>query len=126
MDVGSIGEFVGSACKAFLTHRQRTKRRSIIRHKTDIDISYHYMVNEGLGKDCAPLEDHVSRIGLKKVCQALKNKDQFKAQLAIDANPGLNKRQICVVMLKGVATYLCTEDPSEIIRAATYTMIACR
>ena len=126
MDIGSIGEFVGSFGKAFITHRQRTKRRSLIRHKTDIDITHYDMVNEGLRKDCAPIEDHVSRIGLKKLCRALIKKDQFKAQLAIDANPGLNKRQICVVMLKGVVTYLCTEDPSEMIRAATYTMIACR
>ena len=119
----SIGEFCGSFGASFLTHRERIKQRKLGSSKADVDIAVYNAVNEGL-KDCLPMDNHVIRRGLRGVCDSMKNKDHFGAQLAIDANPGPRKREICVHLLKYAVTYLCSENPADLIRAATYTMIA--
>ena len=118
----SIGEFCGSFGASFIEHRARIKQRGLGSSKADCDIAPYNAINKGL-KDCLPIDDHVTRRGLRAVCSSLKKKDHFGAQLAIDANPGLGKREICV---KYAVTYLCSEDPVDLIRAATYTTIACK
>lgn len=123
--IGNAGEFLGSFGASFIEHRARIKRRRIGSSKTDVDIAAYNAVNEGL-KTCIPLEDHVNRRGLRQLCQALKKNDHLEAQLAIDANPGLRKREICIHLLRYAVTYLCSENPVDLIRAATYTMIACK
>lgn len=121
----SVGEFCGSFGASFIERRARTKRRGFGSTKADVDIAAYNAVNEGL-KDCLPIEDHVTRRGLRAVCHSLKKNDAFGGQLAIDTNPGPRKREICVHLLKYAVIYLCSEDPADLIRAATYTMIACK
>ena len=123
--ISSVGEFCGSFGASFLERRARTKKRKFGSTKADYDIAAYNAVKEGL-QDCIPIEDHVTRPGLKQLCTALNRNDHLGAQFAIDANPGLQKREICVYLLKYAAAYLCSEDPADMIRAATYTMIACR
>ena len=123
--IGNVGEFFGSFGASFIEHRARIKQRRIGSNKADADIAAYNAVNEGL-KTCIPLEDHVNRRGLRQICTALKKNDHLGAQLAIDANPGLRKREICIHLLKYAVTYLCSENPADMIRAATYTMIACK
>jgi hypothetical protein len=120
------GEFFGNFAGAFIERRARTKSRTFGATKGDRDITAYKAVNEGLSKMCLPIEDHVNKRGLKQVCSALKKSDHFAAHLAIDSNPGLRKRDVCIYLLKATVTYLCTKDPADIVRAATYTMIACR
>jgi hypothetical protein len=121
----SIGEFCGSFGASFLEHRARTKQRSLGTKKADIDAAAYIAVNEGL-KTCRPLDDHVTPRGIKKLCYALNKKDHFAAQLAIDANPKPRKREICIHLLNYAVTYLCSKDPADLVRAATYTMLACK
>jgi len=70
--------------------------------------------------------DHVTRTGLKELCKSLKNNDRLRAQLAIENHPRPRKREICVQVLKLAAVILSSQDCGELIRAATYTMIACK
>lgn len=121
----SVGEFCGSFGANFIERRARTKRRGFGSSKADGDLAAYTAVTEGL-KECLPIDDHVTRRGLKAVCHSLKKNDHFGAQLAIDSNPGSYKREICVYLLKSVVVYLCSENPSDLVRAATYTMIACK
>ena len=123
--LSSVGEFCGSFGASFIERRARIKQRGFGSSKADADIAAYNAVNEGL-KGCLPIDDHVKRRGLKAVCHFLKKNDHFGAQLAIDANPGPRKREICVFLLKSAVTYLCSDDPTDIVRAATYTMIACK
>lgn len=123
--LGNAGEFFGSFTASFLERRARTKSRTLGSTKADADIAAYNAVTKGLF-DCLPMEDHVTRKGLYEVCQSLKKTDHFAAQLAIDANTGLRKRDICVALLKISVTYLCAENPADLVRAATYTMIACK
>jgi hypothetical protein len=123
--LGNAGEFLGSFGASFVEHRARTKRRTLGSSKADGDIAAYDAVTKGL-KDCLPMDDHVTRRGLRAVCNSLKRNDHLGAQLAIDANPGLRKREICVYLLKSAVTYLCSEDPSNLVRGATYTIIACK
>ena len=120
------GEFFGNFAGAFIERRAITKSRTLGATKGDRDIIAYKAVNEGLSKMCLPIEDHVNERGLKQVCWALKKSDHFAAHLAIDANPGPRKRDLCIFLLKATVTYLCTKDSSDIVRGATYTMIACR
>lgn len=115
----SVSEFCGSFGASFL------ERRGFGSSKANGDIAASNAVNEGL-KECLPIDTHVTRRGLKAVCHSLKKNDHFGAQLAIEANPGPSKREICVYLLKSVVLYLCSENPADLIRAATYTMIACK
>lgn len=108
-----------------MTHRAKTKQRRLGSTKADVDIAAYNAVNEGL-KDCILLDNHVTKRGLRELCNALKKNDHLGAQLAIDANPGPLKREICIHLLKYAVTYLCSENPIDLIRAATYTMIACK
>lgn len=124
--LGSAGEFLGSFGASFIEHRARTKQRTLRSSKTDGDIAAYNAVTKGLKEDCIPMDDHVTRTGLKAVCKSLKKNDHLAAQLAIDANPGLRKREICVYLLKYTVTYLCSEKPSDLVRGATYTIIACK
>ena len=121
----SVGEFCGSFGASFIERRARIKQRGFGSTKADGDIAAYNAVNEGL-KDCLPTDDHVIRRGLSAVFHSLKKNDHFGGQLAIDANPGPRKREICIYLLKYAVTYLCSEDPADLIRAATYTMIACK
>lgn len=126
--IGNVGEFFGSFGVSFIKHRARTKQRRIGRigsSTADADIAVYNAVNEGL-KTCIPLDDQVNRRGLRQLCSALKRKDHFGAQLTIDANPRLHKREICIHLLKYAVIYLCSENPADIIRGATYTMIVCK
>lgn len=121
----NAGEFFGSFGASFLERRARTKSRTLGSTKADGDSAAYHAVTKGL-EDCLPMEDHVTRRGLKDVYKSLKMNDHFPAQLAIDANPGPRKREICIALLKISVTYLCSENPSDLVRAATYTMIACK
>lgn len=123
--LGSAGEFFGNFGASFLERRARTKSRTLGSTKADVDLAAYNAVTKGLG-DCLPMEDQVTRRGLNAVCNSLKMKDHFPAQLAIDANPGPRKRDICIALLKFAVTYLCSEDPVDSVRAATYTMISCK
>lgn len=123
--VGSVAEFCGNFGATFIERRARTKTRMLGSTKADADIAAYQAVNEGL-RDCVPMEDHVTKDGLKVVCKALKKKDHFAAQMAIDANPGARKREICIALLKGAVTYLCSDNPADYVRAATYNLIACK
>lgn len=122
---GNAGEFCGSFTANFIERRARTKSRTLGSTRADADNAAYDAITKGLG-DCLPMEDHVTRKGLKKLCKSLKKNEHFPAQLAIDANPGLRKREICVALLKLSVTYLCSENPADLVRAATYTMIACK
>ena len=123
--LGNVGEFIGSFGASFVERRARTKSRTLGSTRADADTAAYNAVTKGLG-DCLPMEDHVTRKGLKEVCKSLKMNDHLPAQLAIDANSGLRKREICVALLKLSFTYLCSENPADLVRAATYTMIACK
>lgn len=123
--LGDAGEFFGNFGASFLERRARTKSRTLWSTKADADVAAYNAVTEGLG-DCLPMEDHVTRRGLKALCNSLKMKDHFPAQLAIDANPGPRKRDICIALLKLSVAYLCSKDPADLVRAATYTMIYCK
>ena len=122
---GFTSEFLGNFAGAFIERRARTKTRTFSTPGGDRDIAAYDVVDKGLKKICPPMEDHVTNRGLKQVCMALKKSDHFGAQLAIDSNPGPRKREICIFLLKSTVTYLCTENPADIVRAATYTLIAC-
>jgi len=125
--IGSMAEFCSSFGAAFIERRAKIKekRKFIGSTQKDMDIAAYNAVENILKKECLPLNDHVSNHGIKKLCETLPKKDHFKSQFAIDANPGPNKRELCVYLLKGIVTYLCTENPSDLIRAATYTMLVC-
>ena len=117
----SIGEFSGSFGASFIERRARIKRRGFGSTKADGEIAAYNAVNEGL-KDCLPMDDHVTQGGLRALSHSLKKNDHFGAQLAIDANPGPRKREICLHLLKYAVIYLCSEDPADL----RYTMIACK
>ena len=123
--ISGFSEFCGSFGASFIEHRARIRKRRIGSTKADTDIAAYKAVNEGL-KACIPMEDHVTRPGLRHLCTALKKNDHFAAQLAIDANPGPRKRDFCIFLLKSAVCYLCSDDPADLVRAATYTMIACK
>ncbi len=123
--LNSVGEFCGSFGASFIERRARIKRKGFGSSKADGDIAAYNAVNEDL-KECLPIDDHVTRRGLRAVCHSLKKNDHFGAQLAIDANPGSHKREICVYLLKSVVVYLSSENPPDLVRTATYTMIACK
>lgn len=123
--VGNVSEFLGNFWANFLVHRARTKTRFTGSTKADEAINAYNAINKGLKENCLPLDDHILKSGLKQTCRALKNNDHFGAQVAIDANPGPRKRDICIALIKIVVTYLCSESPSDLVRSATYTMLAC-
>jgi hypothetical protein len=125
--MGWMKELCGTFITSFLDHRAKTKKRTLLGKKTDHAISVYDAVNEGRKNDCNPISDHISDLGRKKLCRALRKKNQFGAHMAIENNPGVNRLEVCLTVLRVASTYLCTtEDASEIIRAATYTMLACR
>ena len=118
----NVGEFCGNFGTSFITRRVRIQQRRFGSSKADDDIAAYNAVNEGL-KECLPIDDHVTQRGLKVLGHSLKKNDHFVAQSAIDANPRPGKREF---LLKSTVTYLCSENPADIVRATTYTMIACR
>jgi len=118
-----VGEFVGSFTANFIERRARTKSRTWGSTKADADNAAYTAVTKGL-EDCLPMQNHVTQKGLNEVCKSLKKNDHFAAQLAIDANPGLRKRDICVALLKLSVTCLCGENPTDLVSSATYSMIA--
>ena len=121
--LGNVGEFCGSVAASFVECRARTKSRTLGSTKSDADAAAYNAVTKGL-EDCLPMEYHVTQKGLKNVCKYLKMNEHLPAQLAIDANPRPRKRGICVALLKLTVTYLCSENPKDLVSAATYTMIA--
>jgi hypothetical protein len=122
----NLGEFGGNFVAAFVERRARIKARSLGMMKADQDVAAYQGVKEGLEAMCLPMEDHVTKRGLNQVCSALKNSDTFAASLAIDANPGPGKREVCIAFLKASVVYLCSNDPSDMVRAATYNLIGCK
>lgn len=119
--LASAGEFLGSFGTSFIERRARTKCRKLGSTKADGEITAYNAVTKDL-IDCLPMEEQVTRRVLNDVCKSLKITYDFPAQLAIDANPGPRQREIFIALLK--LSYLCSKNPSEIVGAATYTMIA--
>ena len=124
--LGKVGEFAGSFIASFTSHRARIKNRTFGSTQGDVDINAYNNVAYGLKIDCAPIDDHVTRKGLKELCLALKINNHFLASTAIDGNLGPRKRDICLIALRQAVTYLCSEDAADLVRSATYTMIACK
>lgn len=132
--IGHFSKFCGTFASSFMTHREKINRErkfpGIGNADTNsngdpITIGIYETVTSGT-KDCSPLSDHISDLGRKKLCKALRTKNMFGSHMAIRNNPGPMKREICIAVLKLASTYLCSENPSELIRAATYTALACR
>lgn len=121
----SLGEFCGSFVSSFMERRKITQQRGFGTSEADIHVGAAENI-ERLRENCLPIEDHVTRRGLKQVYSALNRKDHFAAQLGIDANPGPSKTDICITLLKATVSYLCSDNAADRIRAATYTMIACQ
>lgn len=118
-------QFWGSMGASFIEHRAKTKQRSIGSSKADMDIAAQGAIDQSL-IHCLPINDHVTEKGLTQLCVALKRNDHLAAQLAIDSNPGLRKRDICIFLLKSSISYLCSEDPADLVRSATYNLIGCK
>jgi len=120
-------EFFGSASMSFLEHREKIKKRNININVFSADeAAIKYKEIDHLKLACLPIDDHITRRGLNKLCHALKGKNHIEAQFVIGDNPGLRKREVCLLLLRGVSLYLCQEDPSALVRAATYTLIGCK
>lgn len=123
---GCIGEFVGNAAASFVARKEQNDKAKVNILKADEAINNYKQIENTLNRNCQPIDDHVTRQGLNQLCSALKKNDNFGAQLAIDSNPGLRKRDVCIIVLKGVSLYLSTQDPSSMVRAATYNLIGCK
>ena len=121
----STGEFIGGFTASFLERRARTKSRLSRSTIEDGNRAAYDVLNKGL-RECTPMNDHVTRKGLKELCRALKSDDSSGALIAIEANPGPRKRDLCLALLKLSVIYICSENPSDLIRAATYTIIDCK
>jgi len=124
----SIWGYIGEYCVTFLVnyreHRARCKRRLRLASDDDRLIATKDSIEKGLG-DCVPDSDHIANVGKRQLCKALKNDDHFGSMLAIDANPGPRKRDVCIVILKLACAYICKEDAVDAIRGATFTYLAC-
>lgn len=81
----NLNELVRYFWSSFLEGRARTKSRKLGSSKADADIAIYEAINKSL-EDCLPMEDHVTRYGLKKICKSLKMKKHFQARFRISIN----------------------------------------
>lgn len=121
--LGNVGEFCGSFAAAFVKRRAITKSRTLGSTKEDEIFHLSTVMSEGLGNECLPIEDHVTRRGLNQVCKALETKDNFRADKAIAANPGPNQRLFCLKLINYAVTHACSENAINSIRAATFNLL---
>lgn len=108
------------------THKAKidAERSFVTKYETNMAVS-RSIEETFKSTTCKPLiDDHITETGARQVLKALKKSDHFGAQLAIDANPGKNKNQICIAMLKLAITIICSENSTDLIRSATYVALA--
>lgn len=53
-----------------------------------------------LENDCNPIEDHLSKKGLGKMCQKLKKGQLHQAQAIVEVNQTPSSTRICIEVLK--------------------------
>lgn len=117
-----VGEFTASFYAHYTAHKAKIDAQRRFAKLEDVQLSSFQGAKTALeGSDCFPIvESQVTKKGAKLIQKALLNHDEFGANLALDANPGINKKQVCIAMLKQLITVACSENVSTVIRSATY------
>lgn len=123
-----VGEFCGGFLAGHTERREKIKQRKLItafvRDQNEVgDITQ--MALSVKSPDCMPFVDtQISKKGAKKVLKLVRACKVQEAQSVADLYPGTNRKELCMLALKLAIRFSCADDPIDLIRSATYTVLA--